>query len=228
MVEGNSRPNGHRRDAGAAREDERVAGDVQNRIERLLPGLRHFVDLFRWEKRLVARFFLTAFGRAGAQMAVVYLIQEFLSNVLGAGQGRVAVFIASYLGNITLWAVVGLLLTAYLVGALLNYDNQVVQMRIIKLFEMGIMERLVRHLLMLSVPFINSQSPGDLIQALRSDVTQLRRIIYALTNIVLEGLTAVGLICVAFWISPGLAFWSHGASGRSRWRFARLGTSSST
>lgn len=187
-----------------------MASDRNNGIDRLLPGLKHFVELFRWEKRLVARFFVTAFGRAAAQMAVVYLIQEFLSNVLGAGQGRVAVFIAAYLGQITLWAVVGLMLTAYLGGALLNYDNQVVQMRIIKLFEMGIMERLVRHLLLLSVPYINSQSPGDLIQAVRSDVTQLRRVIYALTNIVLEGLTAVGLVCVAFWISPRLAFWSLG------------------
>src|SRR5205085_1000747 len=109
----------------------------------------------------------------------------------------------------TLWAVVGFLLAAYVGGALLYFDNQVVQQRIIKMLEMGVMERLIRHILRLSVPFLNSQSPGDLIQAIRLDCTQLRLMIRSLATILLDGMLAVGLVVVAFWLSPWLAFWAR-------------------
>jgi ABC-type multidrug transport system fused ATPase/permease subunit len=41
------------------------------------------------------------------------------------------------------------------------------------------MERLIRHLLHLSVTFFDRQSHGDIIQAVRQDVTELRTVVMA-------------------------------------------------
>ncbi len=182
---------------------------ASNWVSRVLPGVEHFLSVFRSEKRLLVRFVASSLGRTLASMAVIYLIQEFLSDVLGGGNGWVASWISGHFGSVaTIWIVVVLLFGAYIVGALLNYDNQVTQQRIIKVFEMGIMERLIRHLLALSVPFINSQSPGDLIQAVRTDISVLRRMVRSMANILFEGVLALGLLGTAFWLSPSLAFWA--------------------
>jgi subfamily B ATP-binding cassette protein MsbA len=70
------------------------------------------------------------------------------------------------------------------------------------------MERLVRHLLGLSVRFFERHTQGDLMQAVRQDVTELRTVAMALTRIVLEGVQAIGLIAAAVWLSPVLALWA--------------------
>lgn len=76
------------------------------------------------------------------------------------------------------------LLVCVFVGAsLLDYDNQVVQQRIIKIVELGMMERLIRHLLSLSVPFFDRQSHGDIVHAVRQDVSELRMVILAVARL---------------------------------------------
>jgi len=55
------------------------------------------------------------------------------------------------------------------------------------------------------VPFFDKQSHGDIIQAVRNDVIQLRTMIRAMANITLEGMLALGLLLAAIKISPPLA-----------------------
>jgi subfamily B ATP-binding cassette protein MsbA len=67
------------------------------------------------------------------------------------------------------------------------------------------MERLVHHLLSMSVLMIERQSPGDLIEAVREDVQRLRTALVAIATIVVRSLTATALVASAIWLSPRLA-----------------------
>src|SRR5439155_25255896 len=96
----------------------------------------------RFERRLLARFGLTALG--APSMIVILLIRDFLAGVL-VERGGLAGVVSAMLGmEGALWAVATLLVAAYVGGSLLSYDNQVAQQR---------MERLIRHLL---APFPSS------------------------------------------------------------------------
>jgi subfamily B ATP-binding cassette protein MsbA len=175
-----------------------------------LPAGQYVLDLLRRQKRLVVRFVATSLGRTGLAMASVFLIQEFLVGVLGQRAG-LAGSLAQALGpSAALWLVAALLVVSYAAGSWLLYDSQVVRQRIVKVVELGLMERLVRHLLTLSVPFFDRQSQGDFIQAIRQDVSQLRNIVMAYGTLVMEGAVALGLMAAAIWISPRLALWVFG------------------
>ncbi|HKA16301.1 MAG TPA: ABC transporter ATP-binding protein [Myxococcota bacterium] len=157
---------------------------------------RHIQRVSRTHPRLVLRFAASSLGRTVLAMASILLIREYLA-------------LASALGAGAALAVVALLFIACNVGAsALNYDNNVIQQRLVKVVELGMMERLIRHLLGLSVPFFDSRSHGDIIQAVRQDVTNLRIATLSLGKIVLEAPMAAGLAVTAFWLSPWLAFWS--------------------
>jgi subfamily B ATP-binding cassette protein MsbA len=177
-------------------------------VKRLLPGVPCLLKEFRSEKRLLARFLLTSIGRTVTAMAVIYFIQAFLYRVLATGSHQSSGDGHEFERTTALGVVVGLLLAAYVLGGLFSYDNKMVQQRLIKRLEMGIMERLIRHLLKLSVPFVDSQSPGDLIQAVRQDIVLFRKMIHAMANILIEGLLVVGLVAVVIWLSPRLSFWA--------------------
>src|SRR5262249_22190518 len=64
------------------------------------------------------------------------------------------------------------------------------------------------HLLMLSVGFFDRTSQGDLIQAVRQDVADLRAIVLSCGTLVMESAVALGLAGVAIWMSPSLAVWA--------------------
>lgn len=172
-----------------------------------IPGWRHVVTLFRRRRRLLFRFVVTALGGAGASMLVILLVREFLAGALGGGGGLMALAAEHIGAEGALWAVAALLLSTYVCGSLMTYDNQVVQQRIVKVLELGMMERLIRHLLTLSVPFFDRQSHGDIIQAVREDVGRMRRVVIAMGNIALHFLVAAGLLVAAVWISPWLTLW---------------------
>jgi ABC-type bacteriocin/lantibiotic exporter with double-glycine peptidase domain len=53
-------------------------------------------------------------------------------------------------------------------------------------FELGVMERVIRHLLDLSVPFADRQSHSDIIQTVRTDISQMRMVIQSAANIFLD------------------------------------------
>jgi len=175
-----------------------------------LPAGQHILQLLRHERQLLLRFLGTSLGRTALVMASVFLIQEFLVGVLGEGHG-LARSLAQELGAATaLWLVAGLLVVSYAGASFFLYDSQVVRQRIVKIVELGLMERLVRHLLALSVPFFDRQSQGDFIQAIRQDVSHLRNVVMAYGTLVMESALALGLMASAVWISPRLAGWVIG------------------
>jgi ABC-type multidrug transport system fused ATPase/permease subunit len=175
-----------------------------------LPAGEHVLALLRRRKRLVLRFVAASLARTALAMASVLLIQEFLVGVLG-GQAGLARSLAQATGPSTaLWAVAALLVVSYAGASWLLYDSQVVRQRIVKIVELGLMERLVRHLLTLSVPFFDRQSQGDFIQAIRQDVSHLRHVVMACGTLLMEGAVGLGLAASAIWISPRLAFWVLG------------------
>ena len=96
-----------------------------------LPGAEHIVRLFRWEKRLIARFALTALGRSAASLGVILLIKEFLAGAIGSGEGVAAALSSSVGATGALWLTATGLLSCYIAGALCAYDNQVTQQRTI-------------------------------------------------------------------------------------------------
>jgi subfamily B ATP-binding cassette protein MsbA len=156
----------------------------------------------------LARFLVTALGRAGSSLAVILLVKDFLSAALGE-PGGLSTHIATMLGKPSaLWIIAGLLILTYVIGALLNYDNQVVQQRIVKVIELGMMERLIRHLLTLSVTFFDRQNHGDIIQAIRQDVTRFRFLVLSLFGLFFDTALAAALLASALWISPALTFWA--------------------
>lgn len=173
-----------------------------------IPAKRHLIRLFDERKGLVARFVATSLGQSAATMAGILLVDEFLSGVLG-GQEGLAAAVARLLGQEgALFVVAGLLLGTYVVASAFRYDNTVVQQRLVKVLELGMMEHLVRHILGLSVPFFDRQSHGDIIQAVRQDVSALRTAILAYAEMFLNSAVALGLVCAAWVLSPFLTLWS--------------------
>src|SRR5262249_25253642 len=158
---------------------------------------------FRWEKRLIGRFVATSVGRAATSMATVLLIKEFLDGAMDAGSSRLGALVVGAFGQAALfWILAAALLLAYLGGAFMNYDNQISQQRIVKVLELGIWDRLIRHLLTLSVPFFDRQSHGDIIQAVRQDISQLRLVVVSIANLFFEGMLGASLVCAAVALSP--------------------------
>lgn len=164
----------------------------------------HVAALFRDRKALVLRFVLTSLGRAAFGMAAILLIRDFLSGVLGTAGGLAGAAAAAFGAAAALWVVAVLLLGTFVAQSACSYDNQVSQQHIVKVLELGLMERLIRHLLSLSVPFFDRQSHGDIIQAVRQDVSNLRMVVLAFASVFVEAVTAVGLLAAALWLSVRL------------------------
>ncbi|MCA9138718.1 MAG: ABC transporter ATP-binding protein [Planctomycetales bacterium] len=163
--------------------------------------------LFAKRKFLLARFVATSLGRALTSMAVIFFIREFLASAVKEQTNFGEIVGASFGPGASLWFAAGLLLVTYFVGALFYYDNHVVVQRIIKVIELGFMERVIEHLLKLSVPYADHQSHGEIIQTVRTDVSQMRMVVQAVSRIFLEGVVVVGLMAVAISMSPSLAMW---------------------
>ncbi len=166
------------------------------------------VQLLRPRPGLLARFAATSLGRAALTGASILLIREFLAGVLGRGHGLAARATAAYGAGPTLWGIAGLLLLTIVCAAALTYDSKVSEQKIVKVLELGAMERLIRHLVGLSVGFFDRRTHGDLLQTVRQDVTQLRIVAIASGNLVLEALQAGALLAAAVSLSPALALWA--------------------
>jgi len=171
-------------------------------------GLGHVRALARAHRGLVLRFAASSVGRSAAGLATILLIRDFLAGLFNKKVG-LAASIGTVLGpSLALWSVAGLLFLSLLLSSLLAFDNRITQQRAVKALELDLMEQLLRHLLKLSVAFLDRQSHGDLLQAVRQDVGALRTIVFSGAGIVLEGITAIGLFAAALWLSPKLTFWA--------------------
>ena len=153
--------------------------------------------LLRAEPGLVIRFAIASLGRSAMAALTILLIRDFLGGVLAQEGGRDAI-----------WAAVGMLLAVYLAGTVLTYDARITEQKIVKVIELGTMERLIRQLLRLSVGFFDRRTHGDLIQAVRQDVSHLRTVTMGIANVILETLQALGLVVAAILLSPSLALWA--------------------
>ena len=158
--------------------------------------------LLRDEPRLVARFAIGSLGRSALTAGTILLIRDFLGGALATRSAHATAHPAG------LWTVVVLLFVAFLGAALLTYDTRVTEQRIVKVIELGTMERLIQQLLGLSVGFFDRRTHGDLIQSVRQDVTQLRMVTLAVANLGLEAVQAAGLLVAAIVLSPALALWA--------------------
>ncbi|HEY8187701.1 MAG TPA: ABC transporter ATP-binding protein, partial [Pyrinomonadaceae bacterium] len=162
------------------------------------------IRLLRPHPWLVARFTVGSLGRAAMTAASILLIREFLAGVLGHGRG----FGVSLSPESALWITVGLLLLVSLSAAAFNYDSLVTQQKIVKAIELSTMERMIRHLLALSVTFVDRRTHGELLQSIRQDVTEMRMVVLSTARIVLEILQTVGLVAAAVSFSPWLSLWA--------------------
>jgi ABC-type multidrug transport system fused ATPase/permease subunit len=170
----------------------------------LIPALRLPLRLLRGEPALVTGFALASIGRAALSSSTILLIHEFLAAVLGRGDGW-----AHRLGIVLpLWVLVALLLGVQLAAVLLAYQSRLAEQRILGVVELGAMDRLIRHVLTLSVGFFDHRTHGDLVQTVRQDVANLRSVTTAAAALLLEALQAAGLIAVAVSLSPRLAVWA--------------------
>ncbi len=137
----------------------------------------------------------------------VLLLQQFLSAVLGKG-GYLSTILGRAVGAAHVpWTMAGLLLIATLVTAAFGYWGAITMQRATQVLELGLMDRLIRHLLTLSVEYFHQRTHGDLIQTLRQDVIQLRTLVSSVASVIMDGILASGMVCVLIWLSPSLVFW---------------------
>lgn len=170
-----------------------------------VPAAPYLGDLVRRRPALAVRFVLASVSRAALTALVIYLMQQFLSGVLGGNAGLSNRIATSWGPNAALYAAAGALAACYMLASLASYEGQVVEQRLIREIELGLMERVTKHLLTLSVDFFDTTSHGDLILTLRQDVTRLRNVVAAQVRMIFELAQASGLIVAAVWISPTLA-----------------------
>ncbi|MGD8429658.1 MAG: ABC transporter transmembrane domain-containing protein, partial [Ectothiorhodospiraceae bacterium] len=185
---------------GAA-SDSRPSTSGRNRASALWVVIPFLLEC----RPLLVRFALSTLGRAGLLLGSVILIREFLAAVLGEGAGLATALAGVLDPSAALWVIAGLLVVSFLGASVLNYDNHIVQQRIIRGIELGLMARLVRHLMTLSVAFFDRQSEGDLLQAIRRDVTNLRIVVLSAGTVILESVVALSLAGAAVYLSPALA-----------------------
>jgi ABC-type multidrug transport system fused ATPase/permease subunit len=162
-------------------------------------------SLLRIERVALIRFVLTSLAASTLPMVTILLLHQFLAGVLGAGQGLASALGAAVGARAAIWILAVLLLATFLATAAADFHNTVVRQRLVRTLELRVMERLVHHLLTLSVLTIDKQSPGDILEAVRQDVGRLRIVLVSGSTLVLRGLTAAALIASAIWLSPGLA-----------------------
>ncbi len=174
-----------------------------------LGGWDQVRPLFKGHGRLITGFFATAIGRSITALLVLVMMQWFLSGALdshSAHRSRTAAALASRFGeSAVLWLTGAGLLGLQIATSLLNYVNVRIQQRLSKMVELGLMEKLIRHLLSLSVAFVDKQSHSDIVQTVRIDVTQVRIMVMAMSSILLESLLAGGYLVAAVMISSKVA-----------------------
>jgi ABC-type multidrug transport system fused ATPase/permease subunit len=177
-------------------------------VLRFLPAAKYLGALLHSERRLLARFAATTLGRSGLSVVSIFLIQNALSGLLGEATPATRWMIDSFGKTRSIAAAVVLLLAANVGSVWCRYDSEVVLQRLIKIFELGLMERLIRHLLRFSALYFQKQSPGDLLQTLRQDIALLRMSLGAAATILLDGILVAGLLATLIYLSPWLSFWS--------------------
>ena len=166
------------------------------------------LQLLRRRPGLLLRFVVATLGRAALTSLTILLIHQFLATVLGQPGGWASALLHRAGIELSLGAVIVMLTLVQLAAIVLGYDARVSEHRILSAIEMGTMERVIRHVLGLSVDFFDDRTHGEFVQSLRNDVANLRLVCAAYATILLEMTQAIGLIAVATRLSPSLALWA--------------------
>ena len=165
-------------------------------------------QLLRHRPVLLLRFVAGSLGRAALTSATILLIHQFLAAVLGVSGGWVSTLLSRIGVELSLWWVIATLAIVQLGAVALAYDSRISQHRILTAVELGTMERVISHVLGLSVDFFDTRTHGELIQSVRNDVTNLRLVVMSQSTLLLETTQAIGLIAVATRLSPSLSLWA--------------------
>jgi ABC-type multidrug transport system fused ATPase/permease subunit len=153
---------------------------------------------------LLSGFTAMSLARTACTIAVVFLIRDFLTGVLLQPQG-LGLRLTEALGQrAALGAVAALLFAVFVVGALCAYGSQITQQRLVRRFELELMETLITHLLRLPVAFFNQRHRGDLVESIRLDVTRTRIAVAAMADIFVFGAQGLAYAGSALVISPRL------------------------
>ena len=182
--------------------------DVRRQRRQILAALRLPLHLLRAHHAVVVRFAFASLGRAALTAATILLIREFLAGALGQSGGPATRVAQAFGAGASLWVTIILLLAAHFGATALAYDSQVTQQRIVKVIELGTMERLIAQLLRLSAGYFDRRTHGGVIQGIWHDVQQMRAATLAAGTGILESLQAVFLLITAFMLSPMLALWA--------------------
>lgn len=167
----------------------------------------YVIDIYRHRKRLPAIFLAASVARVAFAVLLIVLIQQFLSVTHGAPKGWIAVLVYAKLGPaIGFWVMAALLFLSLIVSALTGYVCRMTFQRAAEVLELGLMDRLMRHLLTLSVPYFNRHGHGDLIQTMRQDVANVRTMAFGYVVMVQDVMGIVSVAVLVFTLDPVLAF----------------------
>ena len=162
--------------------------------------------LFRNRKRLLVWYFVTSIGKALLSVLLIVIIQQCLA-VARHKYGHFALILARFFGDSHLFLVMGTLLVGvHLFGAYLGYQSRICTQSASEAMELGLMEQIIWNLLGLSVQFFKAHSQGDLMEAIRRDVGNLRELMLCYAGIVRSVIMGIALTVVVVWLNPLLSF----------------------
>jgi len=154
--------------------------------------------------RLLAWFAGTSLGRIGATVAAILLIRVFLTGVLSTPTGLAAQLTSTVGAAAALWIVVAVLVGLFVTSAASAYANALAMQRIVQSIELELMQELITHLLRLPVAFFDSRHRGDLVDAVRQDVSRTRTVASSVVELFVFAAQVIAYGAAALWMSPRL------------------------
>ncbi len=161
-----------------------------------------------------------------ATIAAILLIRDFLTGVLSVPTGLAGRLTVAVGQTTALWVVVSLFCSVIIVSALSTYGSQLALQRLIRLIELDLMQRVITHLVRLPVSFFDRRRRGDLIEAVRQDVSRTRAVASSFVELLVFSVQAAAYAGAAWWLSPRLALISLPvlvlAAAPGKWFIAKM------
>ncbi len=178
-----------------------TAGNLARPIIAVLGWLRSRPDQ-------TARYLGATLARSAIETLKIDLVRDFLSAVLLDEHRSMGTGPLSWFEQEQVLAGVGLLLClSYLIGGWLSWQVRITRERLAQGLEAATLNRLVRHLLGLSMGFFDRQRPGELLQATREDVSKLRAVLGSVTGVFNHGLVLIGLTGALIFLNARLTLY---------------------
>lgn len=97
-----------------------------------------------------------------------------------------------------------MLVGVFVTSAVSAYATALAMQRIVQSIELELMQELITHLLRLPVAFFDSRHRGDLVDAVRQDVSRTRTVASSVVDLFVFGAQVVAYGAAALWMSPRL------------------------